>query len=101
MHDGVLLIDADERVTVEACEVIPKVLERPAADAYSFKRKNYLHGRWLKPSGYWPDRQIRLVNRTKGLFQSVIHKKWVTDGHLIDLNTCIEHYAFSNYSDML
>ena len=101
MHKWVLLIDADERITVETKEAIQKVLERPAADAYSFKRKNYLHGRWLKHSGYWPDRQIRLVNRTKGLFQSVIHEKWVTEGRLIDLNTCIEHYAFSNYSDML
>jgi hypothetical protein len=69
------LSNADERITVEACEIILKVLERPAADAYSFKRKNYLHGRWLKHSGYWPDRQIRLVNRNKGLFQSVIHEK--------------------------
>ena len=101
MHDWVLIIDADERITVEAKEVIQKVLERPAADAYSFKRKNYLHGRWLKHSGSWPDRQIRLANRTKGLFRSVIHEKWVTEGHLIDLNACIEHYAFSNYSDMI
>src|SRR5574341_2624490 len=100
-HEWVLFIDADERITVETKEVIQKVLERPEADAYSFKRKNYLHGRWIKHSGYWPDRQIRLVNRNKGSLQSVIHEKWVTEGRLIDLDTCIEHYAFSNYSDML
>ena len=101
MHDWVLIIDADERIPTETREVTQKVLERPEADAYSFKRKIYLHGKWLKHSGYWPDRQIRLINRTKGLLQSAIHVKWVSGGHLIDLNACIEHYGFSNYSDML
>jgi glycosyltransferase involved in cell wall biosynthesis len=100
-HELVLLLDADERVPIEAKEVILKVLQKPEADAYSVKRKNYLHGRWLKHSGYWPDRHIRLVNKTKGSFQSVIHEQWVTNGRVQDLDVHIEHYAFSNYSDML
>jgi glycosyltransferase involved in cell wall biosynthesis len=101
IHDWVLLIDADERVPKETGELVMRALQRPDADAYRFKRKNYLHGRWLKHSGYWPDWQIRLVNKTKGSFQSIIHEKWVTNGTLRDLDACIEHYAFSNYSDML
>jgi (heptosyl)LPS beta-1,4-glucosyltransferase len=100
-YEWVLLLDADERVTVEARDEILRVLGKPEADAYSFKRKNYLHGKWIKHSGYWPDRHIRLINKTKGLFQSVIHEKWVTDGRVKYLDACIEHYAFSNYSDML
>ena len=100
-YDWVLLLDADERVAEETREIIIKTLKEPTADAYSFRRKNYLHGRWLKHSGYWPDRQVRLVNKNKGTFQAVIHEKWVTEGHVHDLNAHIEHYAFSNYSDML
>ena len=97
----VLLLDADERVPDETKEVIIKTLGGPTADAYSFRRKNYLHGRWLKHSGYWPDRQVRLVNRNNGRFQGFIHEKWVTEGHVHVLNAPIEHHAFSNYSDML
>jgi len=100
-HEWVLLLDADERVPIEAKEVIVKVLQKPDADAYSIKRKNYIHGKWLKHSGYWPDRHIRLVNKTKGLFRSMIHEEWVTDGHVQELDAYVEHYAFSNYSDML
>ena len=100
-HEWVLLLDADERVPIEAKEVIVKVLQKPDADAYSIKRKNYIHGKWLKHSGYWPDRHIRLVNKTKGSFRSMIHEEWVTDGHVQELDAYVEHYAFSNYSDML
>ena len=100
-HAWVLLLDADERLSHEAQEIIGGVLRNPGADAYTVKRKNYLHGRWLRHSGYWPDRQVRLVNRDRGSFQGTIHEKWVTSGLIRDLDACIEHYAFSNYSDML
>jgi len=100
-YDWVFLLDADERVAEETKEVITKTLQEPSADAYSFRRKNFLHGRWLKHSGYWPDRQVRLVNKNKGTFQGVIHEKWFTEGHVRALNAHIEHYAFSHYSDML
>ena len=97
----VLLLDADERVAEETKEVIIKTLKEPTADAYSFRRKNYLHGRWLRHSGYWPDRQVRLVNKNKGHFQGFIHEKWVTEGHSHDLDAHLEHYSFLNYSDMI
>ena len=100
-HEWVLLLDADERVPDETRESIREVLERPAAEAYSFRRKNYFHGKWIKHSGNWPDRNVRLVNKSKGSFLSVIHEKWVTNGHVQDLDACILHYGFSGYSDLL
>jgi len=100
-NDWVLLLDADERLAPGAAELIADVLKAPSADAYTFKRKNYLHGRWMKHSGYWPDLQIRLINKSRGSFHGTIHERWVPDGPVVDLDACIEHYAFSDYSDML
>ncbi|HET6515298.1 MAG TPA: glycosyltransferase family 2 protein [Thermodesulfovibrionales bacterium] len=100
-HDWVLLLDADERIPAETRNKILKTLKKPDADAYRLKRKNYLHGRWLRHSGYWPDRHIRLVNRRRGSFQSVVHERWITEGRVGDLDAYIDHHAFSNYSDML
>ena len=100
-HEWVLLLDADERIPAEAAGVIRDVIENPLADAYRFRRKNYLHGRWLRHSGYWPDRQIRLVNRNLGSFRGTIHEQWATGGRVADLDAHIDHYAFSGYSDML
>ncbi len=99
-HDWILLLDADERLSAGTREEIETALGLDAA-AFRFRRKNHLHGRWMRHSGYWPDPQIRLVNRTKGAFQGAIHEKWVTPGPIKNLDACIEHYAFSNYSDML
>lgn len=100
-NDWVLLLDADERLSAGAGELIADILKAPSADAYTFKRKNYLHGRWMKHSGYWPDLQVRLINKSRGSFHGKIHERWVTDGPIIDLDACIEHYAFTEYSDML
>ena len=100
-HRWVLLLDADERIVIETRELIVKVLEKPKADAYRFKMKHYFHGKWLKHAGNWPDRHIRLADKTKGSFHGVIHEKWTTDGRVQDLDAHIEHYGFSNYSDML
>ncbi len=100
-NEWVLLLDADERLSAGSKELIAEVLKAPSADAYTFRRRNYLHGRWMKHSGYWPDLQIRLVNRLHGSFDGTIHERWVTEGPVKDLAVCIEHYAFAGYSDML
>jgi glycosyltransferase involved in cell wall biosynthesis len=100
-NEWVLILDADERVPAETAEVVLRVIREPDAEAYTVKRKNYLHGKWMRHSGYWPDRQIRLVDKKKGSFQSVIHERWVTNGRIKDLDVCIEHHAFASYADML
>lgn len=100
-NDWVLLLDADERLAPNTAELISGILKAPLASAYTFKRKNYIHGRWMKHSGYWPDMQIRLISKSRGSFHGKIHERWVTDGPVIDLDACIEHYAFTGYSDML
>jgi glycosyltransferase involved in cell wall biosynthesis len=100
-YDWVFILDADERVPVETAKIIQKILISPEADAYCFKRKNYLHGRWLRHSGYWPDKQVRLVNKCKGSFQPIIHEIWVTSGNTHELDAHFDHYGFSGYSDML
>ncbi|MDA8432119.1 MAG: glycosyltransferase family 2 protein [Nitrospiraceae bacterium] len=100
-NEWVLLLDADERLPAETAKAIAEILKQPAADAYSFRRKNYLHGRWMRHSGYWPDRQVRLVRGKFGSFRGTIHEQWATRGAVADLDAHIDHYAFSGYADML
>ncbi len=100
-HEWVIILDADERLPEITKNSIMNALKCPRAAAYRLRRKNYLHGKWMRHSGYWPDLQIRLVNRGRGTYQGAIHEKWVTDGPIEALDAWIDHYAFSNYSDML
>ncbi|MBI4823605.1 MAG: glycosyltransferase family 2 protein [Nitrospirae bacterium] len=100
-HDWVLIIDADERIPSETKEVILKILTNPFSDAYSFPRKNFFHGKWIKHCDWWPDETVRLVRKNLGRFKNITHEKWVTEGKVAKLNTPIEHYSFRRYSDML
>ena len=103
-HDWVLVIDADERVPEATAALIERELARgdTAIGGYSFKRKNYLHGRWIRHCGWWPDRVVRLVHRTRGAFDGrPVHERWVTDEEIRDLDACIEHVSFHSYSDLV
>jgi len=55
--DYILMIDTDERVTPELKQAILAVLENPRQDAvYSIARRNYFLGRFMRHSGWYPDR---------------------------------------------
>lgn len=100
-HQWVLLLDADERAAAGTQEAITKTLRNPSAAAYRLNMKHFFHDRWIRHCGFWPDPHIRLINKTKGRFHGSIHEKWLADGPVHDLDACVEHYGFSNYSDML
>ena len=104
LHDWVLILDADERIPQETAHTIMGELARNDAtiSAYGFRRKNYLHGRWIKHCGWWPDRIVRLVNRKVGGFDGrSVHERWVTEGGVRGLDAVIEHISFRNYSELL
>lgn len=103
-NQWVMVMDSDEVLSPEAALEAAYVLQdkEPAAQAYSFPRKNFLHGKWLKHGDFWPDRQIRLVKKDNGRFQSLVHEKWVMKGGKIEnLSGVIEHRSFGGYKDML
>ena len=101
-HEWVLVIDADERIPEETARKIKQIISDPkSADAYSFPRRNYFHGRWIRYCGWWPDRIIRLMRKNKGCFQAITHAGWKTNGILEKVNVPIDHYSFTGYSDML
>ncbi len=66
-YDYVLSLDADEALNLELKKSILKVKEEGlSADAYVFNRLNFFCGKAIKHGGWYPDKKIRLWNRTKG-----------------------------------
>src|SRR5262249_29446528 len=63
-HDWILSVDADERVSIELADEIVKWKKSgtavPSAAAFSMPRLVFYLGRWIKHSGWYPDRKIRL-----------------------------------------
>jgi glycosyltransferase involved in cell wall biosynthesis len=68
-NDLVLSLDADEAVSDEMKKSILEVKDNPQYDGYIFNRFQNYCGKWLKHSRSYPDRQLRLFNRTKGRWE--------------------------------
>ena len=103
-NDWVLILDADERVPQETAEKMVDLLRQPDPDvaAYGVLRRNFLHGRWIRGCGWWPDRVVRLVNKKKGHFSHhQVHEHWMANGPVSELNMMIDHHSFRSYADMI
>lgn len=62
----VLSLDADEALTDELRKSILNIKNNPLCDGYYFNRLNNYCGKWIKHSRWYPDRHLRLFDRTKG-----------------------------------
>lgn len=97
--DWVLSVDADERVPANLAAEIQGVLTQSEADAdaYSVARMSCFGERWIKHSGWWPDRLVRLFKRNKAYFKDVtVHESVVVDGKTKELNGYLLHYPYSS-----
>jgi glycosyltransferase involved in cell wall biosynthesis len=66
-HDWIFSLDADERVSDELRHAIEILKERSVdADGFLVSRRTFYQGRWIRGGGWYPDRQLRLFNRSKG-----------------------------------
>lgn len=77
-HDWIFSLDADERVSDELRASIADLLkrdERELADGYRIARRAFYMGRWIRGGGWYPDRQLRFHNRTRGRWEGAyIHE---------------------------
>lgn len=62
----VLSLDADEMLSDELRSSLLKEKEKLENDGYQINRLNNYCGQWIRHSGWYPDRQLRLFNREKG-----------------------------------
>jgi len=66
-HDFILSLDADEALSEEMKRSVLEIKsDWGTYHGYSFNRFNCYCGKWIKHSGWYPDRKIRLWDRRKG-----------------------------------
>lgn len=102
-HDYILMLDADERVTPELRQSIEQTLAAPDdSQVYSCARRNLFLGRFMRHSGWYPDRVNRLyANRRYRYNDDLVHesldigaaKVVPLSGDLLHL-TCRDFFAF-------
>lgn len=59
----ILILDGDEKLTPELAREIQEIVKSGQFTYYKIPRKNIFINRWLKHGGWWPDYQIRLINK--------------------------------------
>ena len=93
--EWVLSIDADERVTDELAHAIREELASPRADGYLIARLSNFCGRWIRHSGWWPDRVLRLFRREAGRFtDAAVHESVQCEGRVQVLDGHFLHYPY-------
>jgi glycosyltransferase involved in cell wall biosynthesis len=69
-NDWILSIDADEELTPAlAAEIAALKHQAPAFDAWTMPRLARYLGRWIRHSGWYPDRKVRLYRRDRAQWQ--------------------------------
>lgn len=100
--EWVFSIDADERVTKSLAIEIQKALQQPTVEAYTVARMSCFGGRWIKHSGWWPDRLVRLFKRDHGRFKEVaVHESVIVKGSSQALNGHLEHYPYESLDALI
>ncbi len=100
----VLVLDADERLPEDTAQVVRGIaVNAPEGVAgFSFPRRNYFQGRWIKHAGWWPDRVVRLFRRGRGrMTRAMVHEAVIVEGAVEALSTPLEHFTESSLSRVL
>lgn len=99
--DYILMLDTDERVTPELAQAIRIVLAAPQPDAvYSIARRNFFLGRFMRHSGWYPDRVTRLYPRARYQYNaSLVHESLDTQGaNVIELKGDLLHLTCRDFA---
>ncbi len=98
----ILSLDADEELSETLKNSILKVKENWVYDGYEFNRLTNYCGHWVKHSGWYPDRKIRLFDRNKSKWiGEMIHEELslINPKNKIRLNGDLLHYSYYTEQD--
>ena len=101
-HEWILNLDADERVSPELQRAIVEWKEGGApgnAAAFAIKRKTFYLGRWIRHSGWYPDRKVRLFRKNAATWQGRIHERLEVRGVIARLDGDILHFTYRDIGD--
>jgi glycosyltransferase involved in cell wall biosynthesis len=101
--DWILSLDADEALS-EALEGDIWQIKKngPRYDAYTVPRLAQYLGRWILHSGWYPDRKVRLYNRTKASWRGdFVHESVVVRGSVGRLESNVLHFTCNSLSEHL
>ncbi len=101
--DWILSIDADERATPELRAEVERVCAaEPAEAGFSFPRRTWYLGRWIRHGGWYPDRKVRLFDRRRARWGGTNpHDHIEAQGPTVPLVGDLLHYTYRDMTHHL
>lgn len=106
-NEWILSIDADETVSKELSEEIKTILSaKPTSIAgingFWIPRKNYIFGKWIEHTGWYPDLQLRLFRKGKAKYtKKHIHEDITLEGASANLKQHLIHHHYQTILEFL
>jgi hypothetical protein len=102
--DWVLFVDADERVMPDLRdEVLERIGQPQGQRGFWIPRHNYLMGRVVRHAGWFPDYQLRLLERGSAHFdpRRVVHEVPIVDGAVGHLAAPLVHHNYRSLAEFV
>jgi glycosyltransferase involved in cell wall biosynthesis len=99
----VFFVDADERATPELAVEARQAIEDETKAGWWVPRHNYIFGRLTRHAGWFPDYQLRLLERGRARYDPAreVHEVVILDGQAGYLKNVLIHYNYDNLSQFL
>jgi glycosyltransferase involved in cell wall biosynthesis len=102
--EWVLFVDADERVSPNLRAEVLRTIDRPGGyRGFWIPRDNYMMGRVIRHAGWFPDYQLRLLERGAAHFDPlrVVHEGALVDGPLGHLREPLVHFNYRTVGEFI
>ncbi len=103
--DWILLLDADEEVSVSLANHIQKVVTENKVDYCRIPRQNYIFKKWIKSEHWWPDYVYRLFKKGAITWSPEIHSIPMTRGVGFDFEAeekqSLIHHHYTSISQFI
>ena len=98
----VMSLDADERITDALRDEVLAAMRSEAFDGYRIPRLSEFCGRFIRHSGWRPDRTLRLGRRLQsGFTDHFLHAHMTVEGRIGELQSELIHFSYPDIHDVL
>lgn len=99
-YDHVLSLDADESLSEKAQLRMREIKDNWTSDGYQFNRMTNYCGHWIRHCGWYPDKKVRLFDRSKAQWggENPHYRVMLGKDQIEYLNVDLLHYSFPSIS---
>lgn len=113
LHEWVLIVDADERITPALQREIRDAIRSTDVDGFYLNRRFWFLDGWINHCGYFPSWNLRLFRHRLGRYEQIeigddipsgdneVHEHVLLNGRAEHLSSPMEHYPFPDIATFI